>query len=77
MLSRIWKDVLPVLDMYYKENGDFSVAGLPFTEARQEVVRLLDGIAESERIHKSAPIFGALLLKVVRYQMKFSRLMMR
>ncbi|NLL12771.1 MAG: PAS domain S-box protein [Fibrobacter sp.] len=53
MLSRIWKDVLPVLDMYYKENGDFSVAGLPFTEARQEVVRLLDGIAEgSERIHK-------------------------
>jgi signal transduction histidine kinase len=53
MLTRIWRDVLPVLDMYYKENGDFSVAGLHFTEARQEVIRLLDGIAEgSERIHK-------------------------
>jgi PAS domain S-box-containing protein len=53
MLAKIWKDVLPVLDMYYKENGDFSVAGLHFTEAREEVARLLDGIAEgSERIHK-------------------------
>ncbi|NLT08272.1 MAG: HAMP domain-containing histidine kinase [Ruminococcus sp.] len=53
MLARIWKDILPVLDMYYKENGDFSVAGLQFTEARQEVDRLLDGISEgSERIHK-------------------------
>lgn len=53
ILAGFWKDVLPVLDMYYRENGDFSVAGLHFTEARQEVVKLLDGIAEgSERIHK-------------------------
>jgi PAS domain S-box-containing protein len=51
MLARAWKDVLPILDMYYKENGDFSVAGLSFTEAREEVARLLAGIAEgSERI---------------------------
>ncbi len=53
MLARFWKDVLPVLDVYYKENGDFSVAGLHYTEARHEVTKLLDGIAEgSERIRK-------------------------
>lgn len=51
ILSRAWEDTLPVLDMYYREMGDFSVAGLPFTEARKEVTRLIEGIIEgSERI---------------------------
>lgn len=51
MLTKAWEGILPVLDMYYKETGDFAVAGLPFSEAREEVSRLLAGIIEgSERI---------------------------
>jgi PAS domain S-box-containing protein len=53
ILSRAWEDTLPILDMYYREMGDFSVSGLPYTEARKEIVRLIEGIIEgSERIGK-------------------------
>ena len=51
MLLRAWDTVLPILDAYYRENGNFSVAGIPFTEARMEIPKLLAGISEgSERI---------------------------
>ncbi|HON09690.1 MAG TPA: ATP-binding protein [Chitinispirillaceae bacterium] len=46
ILSKAWDNVLPVLDSYYRENGNFSVAGLPYTEARVEVKKLLAGISE-------------------------------
>ncbi len=51
ILSKAWENVLPVLDSYYRENGNFSVAGLPYSEARAEVRKLLAGILEgSDRI---------------------------
>ncbi|NLD99598.1 MAG: PAS domain S-box protein [Fibrobacter sp.] len=51
ILTKAWDGILPILDSYYHQNGDFAIAGLPFSEARDEVARLLAGITEgSERI---------------------------
>ncbi len=51
VLSRAWSDVAPILREYYSENGDFSIAGLPFSEASQTLPELLSQVAiNSERI---------------------------
>lgn len=47
MLARAWESVKPVLDEYYEENGDFSVAGLEYTEMRQQLPRLCVELEES------------------------------
>jgi PAS domain S-box-containing protein len=53
MLAKAWENALPILDTYYRENGEFSIAGLPYSDARHEIVKLLAGISEgSERIKK-------------------------
>lgn len=53
ILGRAWEDVLPILDRYYEKNGDFVLAGMPFSEARKEIGRLVSGIAQGgERIQK-------------------------
>jgi PAS domain S-box-containing protein len=53
ILARVWDEILPILDGYYERNGDFVVAGMPFSEAREEIPRLLSGVAEGgERIRK-------------------------
>jgi signal transduction histidine kinase len=64
MLHQAWSNIKPILDTYYENNGDFSVAGLPFSEARQEISRLLDGIAEgSERIRKISSLLQTFISK--------------
>ncbi|HMA63925.1 MAG TPA: PAS domain-containing protein, partial [Chitinispirillaceae bacterium] len=51
IVVQAWSDIMPILDEYYKNNGDYAVAGLTFDEARVEIPRLLDGISEgTERI---------------------------
>lgn len=51
VLSKAWDSILPVLDNFYQENGNFSVAGLSFSDARSEIPQLLNGILEgSQRI---------------------------
>ncbi len=47
MLARTWESVKPVLDEYYEENGDFTVAGLEYTEMRQQLPRLCSELEES------------------------------
>jgi PAS domain S-box-containing protein len=47
MLARSWESVKPVLDEYYEENGDFTVAGLEYTEMRQQLPRLCSELEES------------------------------
>ena len=47
MLARAWESVKPVLDEYYEENGDFSVAGLDYTEMRQQLPQLCVELEES------------------------------
>ncbi len=51
MLSKAWTSILPVLESYFKEYGNFSVAGLSFDDSRSEIPKLIDGILEgSDRI---------------------------
>ncbi len=53
MLSAAWNDILPILDRYRQETGDFSLAGLPYSEMRRAVPELLQGIADgSARIKR-------------------------
>ncbi len=47
MLARTWESVKPVLDEYYEENGDFTVAGLEYTEMRQQLPILCSELEES------------------------------
>ncbi len=51
LLLKIWKDILPILDEYYKNNGDFLVAGMLYSSSKDKMGQLLDGILKgSERI---------------------------
>jgi len=53
LLIEAWKSSVPLLDRYYRENGDFSLGGLPYTRIREEVPQLFEGIIEgSVRIHR-------------------------
>ncbi|MEO5347679.1 MAG: ATP-binding protein [Magnetococcus sp. YQC-9] len=42
LLTRAWRDALPILDEYLRDNGDFQLGGLSYTEARD----LLPAVAE-------------------------------
>ena len=53
LFARVWKDTTAILDAYYKENGDFSLGGLSFSEARESLPRLLVDINKnSNRIKR-------------------------
>jgi len=47
MILSAWEDAVPVLDAYRRENGDFSLGGLPYTEMREVVPRLAAGISDA------------------------------
>lgn len=47
VVSRSWNDVQPILDHYAQENGDFLVAGIPFSEAKQTVTTLISEISHN------------------------------
>ncbi|MEW6593527.1 MAG: PAS domain S-box protein [Thermodesulfobacteriota bacterium] len=49
MLSRAWESILPILEQYYEEHGDFLVAGLEYSEMREQLPRLLAELDESAR----------------------------
>jgi signal transduction histidine kinase len=46
LLSEAWESIRPVLDDYRKENGDFLVGGLPYSEMRGSIPLLFSGILE-------------------------------
>ena len=51
ILKEAWESITPILEEYFNENGDFMVAGIPYSEIRVELPKLLMGILEgSERI---------------------------
>lgn len=49
IITKAWQNVLPILDAYFQENGNFSIAGLPYTQAKTEIGRLIDGISEGSK----------------------------
>ena len=53
ILSRVWNDTVPILKKYYQENGEFALAGVPYTNAHEKIGQLISGISEgAERIQK-------------------------
>jgi signal transduction histidine kinase len=52
-LSDVWNDLIPFLDKYAEDQGDFKIAGLMYSEIRDEVSMIINGVKEgSERIKK-------------------------
>jgi len=53
LLIDAWQSSVPVLERYYRKNGDFSLGGLPYSRMREEIPQLFEGIIEgSVRIHQ-------------------------
>jgi len=53
MLSKVWKDIIPILEQYYENNGEFALAGIPYTNSKEKISQLISGISEgSVRIKK-------------------------
>jgi len=51
LLLEAWENALPILERYYKENGDFILGGMKYTEMRQNIPKLFSGISDgAERI---------------------------
>jgi PAS domain S-box-containing protein len=49
--SKVWKDVVPILDEYYTYNGDFMIAGMSYVNFKDKIGQSLEGILKgSERI---------------------------
>ena len=53
IMSRVWNDVMPILNKYYQENGEFLLAGMRYTQADEKITPLINGISHSaKRIQK-------------------------
>jgi hypothetical protein len=53
MIRKAWDGVIPILEKYYAEHGDFSAGGMPFTRLRDSAPRLIDDmLAGSRRISR-------------------------
>ncbi|MFQ6078285.1 MAG: PAS domain S-box protein, partial [Thermodesulfobacteriota bacterium] len=53
ILSKVWNDITPILKQYYEMNGDFVLAGMPYSKAHERIGQLISGISEgAERIQK-------------------------
>jgi len=53
LLQEVWNDVLPVLENHAREQGEFNLAGMPFSSMRRHVPELFNGIMEGSRRIKS------------------------
>jgi len=49
IFKRVWENLVPILDDYNKNNGEFFVGHLPFAEIRKMVPELLDGMTDGAR----------------------------
>ncbi len=49
LLTKSWKDILPVLEKEYREEGDFTVGGIPFSQMRELLPRHIGSIRENSR----------------------------
>lgn len=44
ILREAWECIVPLIEKYYNEHGDFSLAGLPYSQMRNEIPLLFSGI---------------------------------
>jgi PAS domain S-box-containing protein len=49
MLAKVWEDANKVLREYHRENGDFLIGGIPFSELAERSPQLFAGITEGAR----------------------------
>ncbi len=49
LLKEVWESVVPILNEYFRQQGDFITAGLPYSEMIKEVPNLLNGIEVGSR----------------------------
>lgn len=49
LLERTWNDIVKILSGYYRENGDFLLGGLPYSEMEQHIPEMLSGINDGSR----------------------------
>jgi PAS domain S-box-containing protein len=46
IVSKVWNDAKPILEQYYEKTGDFSLAGMPYSQAHDKIGQLVSGISE-------------------------------
>ena len=46
MIDKTWSSAKPVLDQYFEENGDFVLAGMPYSSAKDKIRSLIGGISK-------------------------------
>ncbi len=46
LVGKAWDSVVPILDAYFEEKGDFEVAGIGFSEMRELVPKYCSGVKE-------------------------------
>jgi polar amino acid transport system substrate-binding protein len=49
ILKDAWENVIPILEKYYEENGDFIVGGMQYTEMRKNIPALFSGISDGAK----------------------------
>lgn len=49
LLAKSWQDILPVLEKHYREEGDFNIGGLPYSESREILPRHIASIRDNSR----------------------------
>ncbi len=49
LLNDIWSDMVRILDEYFDENGEFYLGGIPFSEIKRIIPKLLLGINDGSR----------------------------
>jgi signal transduction histidine kinase/DNA-binding response OmpR family regulator len=47
ILSQVWEGIQPVLDNHARSEGDFSIAGLPYSQLKQDLPHLISDIGSS------------------------------
>jgi len=53
ILEQTWESIRPILDTHFEEKGEFDLSGIPYSEMRENIPQLFDGIKEGgERIKK-------------------------
>lgn len=62
IISKVWNDVAPMLQRYFEDNGDFSLAGMPYTKAKDKIAQLINGVSDGamriQRIIQGLKDFG-------------------
>lgn len=45
-LQKVFIDTYPILKEYYEQNGDFALAGIPFSKSKEKILQSLQGIID-------------------------------